>query len=278
MLFAFITLNQLFSDRARNIIETGAILKMLELHLHRLSGIVLEEKEEQEGLNSKGFSKDTFPSIKVKDLVFRYSDSDPIVLNSINFEIASGEFVAITGETGGGKSTLLKLITKLLSPTSGEIMIDNENLGRISPQYWRSQIGVVMQDDSLLAGSIKENITFFDRNFEESKFRYSLKVAALTDDIKALPMRENSLIGDMGSTLSGGQKQKVYLARALYRSPKLLMLDEGTANLDPLLEKEISKSIKGLNCTRIVVAHRPELVNAADSVYHLENGTLTKLR
>ena len=135
-----------------------------------------------------------------------------------------------------------------------------------------------MQDDQLLSGSIADNICFFDPEFDLKKIEACAKLAAIHDDIMAMPMAYNSLIGDMGNTLSGGQKQRVILARALYKKPKILFLDEATSHLDCTLEHHVNESIKYLKMTRIIIAHRQETINSADRVLLLEKGKLREIR
>jgi ATP-binding cassette subfamily B protein RaxB len=157
----------------------------------------------------------------------------------------------------------------LLEPTSGEVLIDGLPLGQIGPRVYREHIGAVMQEDQLLSGSIADNICFFETTFDQKWMIECAQIAGIHDDIMALPMSYNSLIGDMGSSLSSGQKQRVLLARALYRRPKILFLDEGTAHLDTDKEKEINANLQQLNMTRVSIAHRPEIAHGADLIIRL---------
>jgi ATP-binding cassette subfamily B protein RaxB len=188
------------------------------------------------------------------------------VLENVSVVIEAGKFVTITGPSGGGKTTLIKVMLGLLEPTSGDVLIDGIPLPTIGPRVFREQIGAVMQEDQLLSGSIADNICFFDSTFNERRMIECARLAQIHDEIMAMPMTYNSLIGDMGSSLSGGQKQRVLLARALYRQPRMLFLDEGTAHLDIENEKRINESLRALNITRISVAHRPEMSSGADQV------------
>jgi ATP-binding cassette subfamily B protein RaxB len=158
----------------------------------------------------------------------------------------------------------------LLQPTSGEILLDGIPLNTIGPRVYREQIGVVMQDDQLLSGSIAENICFFAHSIDDEWMRECATMAAIHADIMNMPMGYNTLIGDMGSSLSGGQKQRILLARALYRRPKILFLDEATAHIDSLQEKQISESLQMLPLTRIIIAHRSGSRKGADRRVQLE--------
>jgi ATP-binding cassette subfamily B protein RaxB len=194
------------------------------------------------------------------------------VLEDVNLKIETGDYVAITGQSGGGKSTLFKLILGLHEAETGEILLDGRRATPELWQAWRSHIGVVAQDDRLLSGSIADNIAFFDPDLDMERVVMAAAAARVHDDIVKMPMQYLSLIGDMGAALSGGQRQRLLLARALYRQPKLLLLDEGTANLDEQTEEEIAMLVASLPITRIVIAHRPALIRNASRVFRVQNG------
>ena len=158
---------------------------------------------------------------------FRYAETEPFVLENVNLTSSPGEFVAITGPSGGGKTTLAKVMLGLLEPTGGEVVIDGTPLSTLGAQTYREHVAAVMQDDQLLSGSIADNICFFDPAFDMEWMIECARRAGIHDEIMAMPMTYNSLIGDMGSSLSGGQKQRVLLARALYRRPKILVPRRG---------------------------------------------------
>jgi ATP-binding cassette, subfamily B, bacterial CvaB/MchF/RaxB len=210
----------------------------------------------------------------VRGLSFRYSESDPFVLKNVNFKIEEGEVVAIVGPSGCGKTTLIKVILGLLQPTEGEVLIGGMNLAHLGMERYRDMIGTVMQEDQLFAGSIAENICFFDPEPDQAWMAACAQLAAVHEDIMGMPMRYQTLIGDMGTVLSGGQKQRVLLARALYKRPKMLFLDEATSYLDVVRERRVNDAIRQLKLTRIIIAHRPETIASADRVIDLgqENG------
>jgi ATP-binding cassette, subfamily B, bacterial CvaB/MchF/RaxB len=172
--------------------------------------------------------------------------------------------VTIMGPSGGGKTTLMKLMLGLLEPTTGEVLIDGVPLPTIGARAYREQVAAVMQEDQLLSGSVADNICFFDPEFDHERMMRCTRLAGIHDEIMAMPMTYNSLVGDMGSSLSGGQKQRVLLARALYREPGILFLDEGTAHLDLDNERHINESLSRLSMTRVSVAHRPAISAGAD--------------
>ncbi len=171
----------------------------------------------------------------------------------------------------------MKIMLGLLQPTSGKVLLDGKNITQLGLKIYRKQIAAVMQDDTLLAGSIADNISFFDPQPNYLKIEQSAHLAAIHDDITNMTMGYNSLVGDMGSNLSGGQVQRLLLARALYQSPCVLFMDEATSHLDQEKEAKISEQIQHLPITRVMIAHRQETIKMAEQVYHLENGNLVNL-
>jgi ATP-binding cassette, subfamily B, bacterial CvaB/MchF/RaxB len=270
MLLAFIAYKDQFMTRISNLIDKTVDLGMLRMHAERLADIALTQPEPRERSVDPGLDPHRPVSIEVRDLRFRYSDNDPWVLDGVSFKIEAGETVAIVGTSGGGKTTLLKILASLLQPSSGEILIDGEPLKNIGMSRWRSMIGVVMQDDHLFAGSLADNICFFAAEPDMLRIVQCAKQAALHDELVAMPMGYSTLIGDMGTVLSGGQKQRLLLARALYRRPGVLLLDEATSHLDVGNERNVNASIKATQVTRIIVAHRPETIRSADRVIVLD--------
>jgi len=168
----------------------------------------------------------------LRDVAFRYSDTEPDVLRSVNVSIDPGESVAIVGPSGCGKTTLIKVMLGILKPVRGEVLVGGRSLEMLGAGAWRSLVGTVMQDEPLFAGSIADNISFFDPRPDMQRVIECARHAAVHEEIAALPMAYHTLIGDMGATLSGGQKQRVLLARALYKRPQVLFLDEATSALD----------------------------------------------
>ena len=264
MLVAFLAYRQYFTDAVSQLLQKGIEFRLLSLHLDRLSDIIFEEREPQRAVIEA--APDIKGHIELKDVSFRYADSDPWVLENRSLDIPAGQMVTLTGKSGGGKTTLMKLMLGLYAPESGELSIDGQSLSEIGLTNWRSQIGVVMQDDRLLSGTIADNISFFDPEMDMERVQKAAQSAQIHKTIAQLPMNYLSVVGDMGSILSGGQKQRLLLARALYQNPKVLFLDEGTANLDTETEKAIVGVIKNLEITRVIVAHRPAFIKASDIV------------
>ncbi len=262
MLFAFIAYKHQFVDKASMLVEKAIEFRMLDLYLDRLADIVGAEPEPM-GTRGPRYVAPINGYVEVRNLSFRYAEGEPFVFENISFKIAAGDYVAITGPSGCGKTTLLKIMLGLMPPTHGEILIDGTPLAVIGNEAFRDSIGVVMQDDYLLSGTIADNICFFAESHDFDHMQRCARLAGIHDDIAQMPMAYNSLIGDMGTSLSGGQRQRVLLARALYRKPRLLFMDEGTSNLDLATEKRVSTAIQGLGLTRIIIAHRPETIATA---------------
>ncbi|GAB3367057.1 peptidase domain-containing ABC transporter [Lysobacter rhizosphaerae] len=274
MLVAYLSYKDQFSGRIGNLIDTGVRLRVLRLHGERLADIVLTPPEEDYALPD--ISLPGHPRIVVDNLSFRYADGEPWVLRDCSFIVEPGEAVALTGASGCGKTTLVKLMLGLMKPTEGTISVGGHDLHKLGPRSVRTIVGAVMQDDQLFAGSIADNISFFDSGADPTRIEASARLAAVHDEIAAMPMGYYSLIGDMGSSLSGGQKQRVILARALYRSPRLLFLDEATSHLDVTNERLVNDAVHQLRLTKVIVAHRPETIASADRVLLMEQGRIVQ--
>jgi len=274
MLFAFIAYKEQFATRVSALIDKIVEVKMLRLQGERLADIVLSEPEPQAGFAPR--DDELSPGLELRGLHFAYADSEDEVLRGLSLSIAPGESVAIVGPSGCGKTTLLKLMLGVHAPQAGEIRVGGQPLQQLGLRAWRDMIGTVMQDDQLFAGSIADNISFFDADADPAWVGQCARVAAVRDDILAMPMGFHTLIGDMGASLSGGQRQRILLARALYKRPKILFLDEATSALDIEREREVNQAIRQLELTRIIVAHRPETIASAGRVIVMHDGKITQ--
>ena len=204
-------------------------------------------------------------ALKATALSYRYSETNAWVFKNLMFSVHSGEIVAITGDSGCGKSTMLKCLMGLYPVSEGNIE---------HPSSTNPVIASVLQEDTCLSGTIAQNICCFEEAPDLKKMVYVAQLACIHEEIMQMPMQYHSLVGDMGSSLSGGQKQRLLLARALYQEPDILFLDEASSHLDMENEAQINHHLKSLNMTRIIVAHRPQSIAMADKVYRLENGNL----
>ena len=207
--------------------------------------------------------------LKLENISFRYSQDSPILFQNVNLDLSHNESVAIVGSTGCGKSTLLKIILSLYLPETGLLTMHGTPITQIGLNQYRQQIVAVLQDDNLLSGTIFDNISFFDQKPDKKRVQYAAKMAAIDREIVRMPMQYETLVGNMGSALSGGQIQRLLLARAFYKKAKILVLDEATSNLDIQTEKAVNQSIRQLDIARIFVAHRPQTIKYADKVYEL---------
>ena len=274
MLFAFQAYRMSFTGSVTGLINFLFAWRLVGLHLERL-GDVTQTNVEESGEAPAQIPHSLRGVVRVENLRFRYADNEPWVIDGIDFEIASGERVAIVGRSGGGKTTLLKLLLGLYSPNEGRILFDGHPTSQLGRRAIRAHIGVVMQDDRLLSGSLADNIAFFDTTIDMDRVIACAKQAAVHDEIIAMPMGYQSLVGDMGSALSGGQSQRIMLARALYSQPSILILDEGTANLDHESETKILKSLSTLRVTQIIIAHRPNILGHCDRTVEMKGGKLS---
>ncbi|WP_287496044.1 peptidase domain-containing ABC transporter [Pandoraea sp. CB10b_02] len=279
-LIAFMAFKLMFDTRVSALLDKWVDVKMMQLQGERLADIVLHAPEPASPATWREAAElsDTpsVPVIEVRNLRFRYSEHEPYVLDGVNLRIEAGESVAITGASGGGKSTLINVLLGILPPTEGEVLLDGVPVGHVGLDKLRRLAGTVLQDDTLFAGTIAENISFFDPHADLAWVGECAHMAAIHDDISAMPMGYNTLVGDMGTVLSGGQKQRVLLARALYKRPSVLFLDEATSHLDVTREREVNAAIARLPITRVIVAHRTETVVTASRELMLDAGRIVR--
>ena len=272
MLIAFIAYADQFTSRAAGLVDKWVEFRMLKLHAERVADIALNEPEQKEATGYDEALPDA--SVEVRGVSFRYAEGEPWILRNCSLRIESGDSLAIVGPSGCGKTTLAKIILGLLDPTEGEVLFGGVPIEKVGISKYRSLVGAVMQDDQLFAGSVLENISFFDPNPNSQLIFGAATIAAIHEDIMAMPMGYESLVGDMGSSLSGGQRQRVILARALYRRPRLLILDEATSHLDVQRERFINEAVQKLDITRVLIAHRAETAASARQIVTLAGGKL----
>lgn len=272
-LYAFVAYRQQLSNRIATLVDQCISWRLTELHSDRIADIALHPSEE-------GFSKDPSRAeliqghLQLRSVYFQYAAQEAPVLKDITLDVTPGEFVAITGPSGCGKSTLIKILNGLYPPSAGEVLYDGTSIVSWGARVVRQRMGVVMQDDELLTGSILENVTFFAERPDIDLAWRCLDMAAIREEIHRMPMQLETLVGDMGSTLSGGQKQRLLLARALYRQPAILVLDEATANLDLARESGIHDALSQLKITRILITHRPDTLRLANRLIRMDAGRI----
>ena len=271
-LMAFKAYNDQFSGRLSAFVDRLFDFQLLKIHGTRLADIVLTEPESAPPNTPQQLNDQKSCSVEVSGVHYRYSEHEPFVLKGINLRIEAGEAVAIVGASGCGKTTLLNVLLGVLTPVAGDVAIGGHSLRNGGLSAARNLIGTVTQDDVLFAGSISDNICFFDNQPDSARIEECSRLASVHDDIASMPMGYDSLVGDMGTILSGGQKQRVLIARALYKSPKVLLLDEATSHLDADCERRVNAAIKDLKITRVIIAHRQETIASADRVVVLRDG------
>ncbi|NBQ07596.1 MAG: ATP-binding cassette domain-containing protein, partial [Betaproteobacteria bacterium] len=266
MLLAFISYKMQFTGRVSALINQGIELKMLNLHRDRLADIVLTppEQDTPQGNLPVNDLAHLPASLELRNVSFRYTDTEPWLFQNVNLRIQAGEHVAITGASGCGKTSLLKIILGLVAPSQGTVLYGGVPVQQLGLSNVRRKFGVVMQEDALLTGSLADNIAFFDLTPHQPRIERCAQLAEIHQDIMRMPMAYHTLVGELGAGLSGGQKQRLLLARALYGQPTVLALDEATSHLDMHNEQAVSQTLSQLQLTRIVIAHRPETIARAD--------------
>jgi ATP-binding cassette subfamily B protein RaxB len=278
--FAFLAYKDHFNANILPLINNVYDIGALKIHLDRLSDIVREVPEAQSFPPSDSLNaceaRDA-AIIEFSSLWFRYSDSDPWIIRDLSLKIWSGECIAITGLSGSGKSTLVKLMCGLLAPTRGSLLMNGLPVAGTN-SISRQSLGIVLQEDTLFSGTIAENIHFFSDNPDSERVEECARLAALDVDIAAMPMRYLTRIGTSGAGISGGQRQRLLIARALYKRPRVLIFDESTSHLDLKTERAISQSLSQLSMTRIIVAHRPETIEIAHRVVAISDAQLEYVR
>jgi ATP-binding cassette subfamily B protein RaxB len=272
MLIAFLAYRAYFSNQSQSLIDNLFEFRLLRMHLDRISDIAHTQCEHYLS-SDRSLTDPITGKVELKHVSYRYSENENYIFEDISLCIEPGESVAIVGPSGCGKTTLLKVMMGLIQPTSGEVLVDGINIQHLGLRNYRSNTASVMQDDTLMSGSISDNISFFDPQVDQQRIQHCAVASHIAEDIIKMPMGFQTLVGDLGNTLSGGQQQRLLLARALYRNPKILFLDEASSHLDIETEKIIVSMLSQIGITRIMIAHRPESISSADRVIDISNGT-----
>lgn len=247
-----------------------------KISLERLGEI--HDKEDEENKDEQYASEIPQKDIEINDVSFRYVGSDQFVFENLNLTIPYQKTTAIVGASGSGKSTLLKLLMKFYEPNEGEIKIGSTNLKNISPRFWRDHCGVVMQEGYVFNDTIAENIAVGEDYIDKQKLRKAVEIANIKDFVESLPLSYNTKIGNEGVGVSGGQKQRLFIARAVYKSPDYIFFDEATSALDANNEKIIMENLEKFfeGKTAIVIAHRLSTVKHADKIIVLDKGKVVE--
>jgi len=257
-----------------SLVRSGQQFQLVGANLDRIRDVTEAEPEQE------GEALESVPplsgQIRLDGVCFRYSETGPTVLNQVNLAVEAGQRVAIVGLSGSGKTTLGKLLLGLYEPTAGGIFYDGLALAHLDRREVRRQFGVVMQDAVLFSGSVRSNITLTDPGMDSTQVLEAARIAAIDDDIAAMPMGYETFVAEGGSALSGGQRQRIAIARAIAHQPAILLLDEATSHLDVETEQRVAKNLETLACTQIIIAHRLSTVRDADTILVLDEGTIVE--
>ena len=232
--------------------------------------------EEPETAEDKEVITSLRGNIELSNVYFRYTDSMPYVVDGMNLKIKAGDYVALVGTTGCGKSTLMRLLLGFETPEKGSIYYDGKDLARLDKRSLRRRIGAVTQDGGLFQGSIYSNIVISAPELGHEEAWEAAEIAGIADDIRSMPMKMHTVVSEGQGGLSGGQKQRLMIARAVAPKPKILMFDEATSALDNKTQKQVSEALDRMNCTRIVIAHRLSTIKNCDRILMLEKGKIVE--
>ncbi|KPC52554.1 peptidase domain-containing ABC transporter [Amantichitinum ursilacus] len=277
MLVAYMSFQGRFTASINSLIDKIAEFKMLAVYNERLADIVLTPVSALEHSSVPPIAAEVQTEaivVEVTAVRFRYGPGEPDILRNVDLQLRAGEIVALVGSSGGGKTTLLKLILGVYQPDQGGIRVLGHDIRQAGFASVRTQIGTVLQDDALFSGSILDNITLFAPDHDVARAQQCATRARLHAEVSAMPMGYQTAVTEYGGSLSGGQKQRLLLARALYKRPRLLLLDEATSHLDTANERQINQMLRDLGVAILLIAHRPETIASADRVLQLEHGRL----
>ncbi|HAU8946360.1 TPA: peptidase domain-containing ABC transporter [Escherichia coli] len=265
MFVAFSSFRGQFSERVASLTSFLLQLRIMSLHNERIADIALHEKEEKKPEIEIVAHMGPI-SLETNGLSYRYDSQSAPIFSALSLSVAPGESVAITGASGAGKTTLMKVLCGLFEPDSGRVLINGIDIRQIGINNYHRMIACVMQDDRLFSGSIRENICGFAEEMDEEWMVECARASHIHDVIMNMPMGYETLIGELGEGLSGGQKQRIFIARALYRKPGILFMDEATSALDSESEHFVNVAIKNMNITRVIIAHRETTLRTVDRV------------
>ncbi|WP_420551238.1 NHLP bacteriocin export ABC transporter permease/ATPase subunit [Tenacibaculum aiptasiae] len=269
---AFISaFNQFLKDCLKMSMALITSLKVITLY-ERVKPILEEIPESSEQSTDPG---ELIGDIEMNSVLFRYHEDQPLVLNDVSFKINRGEMVAFVGTSGSGKSTIMRLLLGFEEPENGSIYYDNDAFDSMNKELVRQQIGVVLQNGALMSGSIYQNIVGNSELTLDDAWE-AARLAGMEQDIKQMPMQMHTVISEGAGTFSGGQRQRLMIARAIVHKPRLLFMDEATSALDNKTQNIVSESLDKLQATRIVIAHRLSTVKNADRIYVLDKGAIVE--
>jgi len=254
------------------------IIQQASASMKRLNSILNEKYEIQDNEKTDYSVKDVKGKIEFRNVSFRYNENLPYIFRDLNFTIKDGSTIAIVGNTGAGKSSLINLIPRMYDVTEGEILIDNQNVKTIPLDVLRKNIGLVPQETFLFSETLANNILYGTEDHDFSLVEKTSDISQINRDVENFPLKYETILGERGITLSGGQKQRTCLARALAINPNILILDDSFSAVDTHTEEEILTKLKEFmrNRTSIIISHRISTVKDSDKIYVLDNGTIAE--
>lgn len=273
MLLAFVFYKDQFSSRASSLIDRLFELKLLELQGMRLADIVLMKPEQDIKLRQLPPVTLT-PNLEIKNLRMRYGEAEPMILEGCQLTVPTGAIIAIAGHAGSGKTTLIKTMLGLFPNHGGDVYLGGIHIKKLGVHNYRNYVAGVLQDERPMAGTVAENLCFFSHTPEEGWLETCAKAVGLHDEINTLPMRYQTLIGDLGTALSASQRQKLLLARALYLKPQVILIDEASSHLTLPVEKNLIAFCRTQGTSVVFTTSRKDSLDMADKVFALHMGKL----
>ncbi|MGJ0639118.1 peptidase domain-containing ABC transporter [Xenorhabdus bovienii] len=270
--FTYLFIRNFFFIRVTDLILKISEIKLMSVYSNRLNEIICMQDEKNGSVILR--SDKSGLAVAVKGLNFRYSPYDDYIFQDLNLTIKEGESIALTGDSGTGKTTLAKILAGFYEQYDGQVEIEGVDLKKINNESYRKQISTVFQNDKLLSGSLIDNICSFEKKPDLERIYQCCALANIDKKIEILPMKYNTFYHTGSDMFSGGELQRLLIARALYKRPKLLIMDESTSHLDVRNESLISENIRLMKMTRIIIAHRTETINSADRIIRIDNQPL----
>jgi ATP-binding cassette subfamily B protein RaxB len=266
----FVMFQAIAATRLANCANYVMELRRVQTHVERIDEVL--ERDAGKDTHAPFVAEDGV-RLELRDVWFRYGNDAPWILCGVNLVVEPGESLAITGPSGCGKTTLMLLMLGLLKPSKGEILVNGRNLSSIASRDYARIIGAVMQDDALFRGTVADNVAFFDAPVDMERVAEACRLAHMQREVEAMPMAYYSMLAEGGGDISGGQKQRLFIARAIYHRPEILFLDEATSHLDLSGERRVNDAIKALSMTRILIAHRTETIQSAGRIVAIDPTT-----
>jgi ABC-type bacteriocin/lantibiotic exporter with double-glycine peptidase domain len=277
-LVAFLALAAAFADPVGQILGMGASLQEIRGGLASISDVLAYAPDAKftPRPETRAWPARLQGLVELKGITFGYNQQEPPLIEGFDLTVRPGRRVALVGASGSGKSTLGRLVSGLYAPWSGVVTIDGAPIADIPREVLANSVAYVDQDVFLFQGSVRQNVTLWDGSVDDGALSHALKDAAVFDEVVVRPGRQDAEVAEAGVNFSGGQRQRLEIARALVGDPALLILDEATAALDPVVEKEIDECVRRRGCTCIIIAHRLSTVRDCDEIIVLEKGRIAE--